>query len=57
LKTILTTLRVLLQDLSGVAGIAGATVGAWQIYPPAGWITGGLFLIACAWLLARSGGD
>ena len=45
---------VVMRDLSGLGGVLSATVGAWQIYRPAGFIVGGLFLIAGAWLLARS---
>jgi hypothetical protein len=51
---LLDALPVVLRDLSGLGGVAAATIGAWQIYPPAGWIVGGLFLIAGAWLLARA---
>lgn len=46
---------VVMRDLSGLAGVVSATIGAWQIYRPAGFIVGGLFLIAGAWLLARQG--
>lgn len=57
IRRALAALPVVLRDLSGVAGIASATAGAWQIYHPAGWITGGVFLIAIAWLLARHDGE
>lgn len=53
MKRILGALPVVLRDLSGLGGVASATVGAWQIYPPAGLILLGGFLIAGAWLLAR----
>jgi hypothetical protein len=52
---LLDALPVILRDLGGLGGIASTTFGAWQIYAPAGWIVGGLFLIAGAWLLARAG--
>lgn len=52
---LLAALPVVLRDISGVAGVASATIGAWQVYRPAGWIVGGLFLLAGAWLLARAG--
>lgn len=54
MKKILAVLPVVVRDLSGLGGVASATVGAWQIYEPAGFIVGGLFLIAGAWLLARN---
>lgn len=54
MKKLLGVLPVVMRDLSGLGGVASATVGAWQIYRPAGFIVGGLFLIAGAWLLARS---
>jgi hypothetical protein len=56
IRRLLRALPVVLRDLSGLSGVASATIGAWQIYHPAGFITGGLFLIACAWLLARHDG-
>lgn len=54
MKKLLGVLPVVMRDLSGIGGVVSATVGAWQIYRPAGFIVGGLFLIAGAWLLARS---
>jgi len=55
LGALATAMPVVMRDLGGVGGIASATFGAWQIYRPAGWIVGGVFLIAGAWLLARAG--
>jgi hypothetical protein len=45
-------LPTLLQDVSGVAGIALVSYGAWLTYQPAGFIVGGAFLLAVAWLSA-----
>ena len=42
-----------MPDVLMTAGAAGVTVGAWMVYRPAGWIAGGLFLLAAGWLLAR----
>jgi len=57
MKKLLGALRdatpVIVRDLAGLGGGAAATVGAWQIYRPAGLIVLGAFLIVGAWLLAR----
>jgi hypothetical protein len=42
----------LLRDLAGLAGIGAIAYGAWMIYPPAGFITGGLLLVVGALALA-----
>lgn len=41
-----------LRDLAGLAGVGLIAYGAWLVYPPAGFITGGVLLIAGALLLA-----
>lgn len=43
-----------LTDLSGVAGAALVALGAWEVYQPAGYIAGGLLLLAGAMRLSRS---
>ena len=53
LGAVLDATPVVLRDLSGLGGVVSATFGAWQIYHPAGWVVGGLFLIAGAWLAAK----
>lgn len=40
-------------DLAGLAGASLITYGAGQVYHPAGFIVGGLFLLAGAWLSGR----
>lgn len=44
----------LVRDGAGLAGAVMISFGAWSIYAPAGWIVGGLFLIAVAVLAARA---
>jgi hypothetical protein len=43
----------LLLDLVGLAGAAAIGYGAWMIYAPAGFITGGCLLLAGTLLVAR----
>ena len=54
-----TTARVALvksaPDLLMVGGTAAISYGAWLIYQPAGYITGGVLLIAGGVLAARGG--
>lgn len=35
-------------DVAGLAGFGSASYGAWLIYEPAGFITGGVLLLAFA---------
>jgi hypothetical protein len=42
---------VLMRDVAGVAGVGLVAYGAWRIYEPAGFIVGGLCLVAAAFLL------
>lgn len=44
----------LIRDAAGLAGAAAVTFGAWSIYAPAGFIAGGLMLLAAAVLTARA---
>jgi hypothetical protein len=43
----------LVTDLVGIAGAGLIAYGASLIYPPAGWVIAGAFLIAAAVLLSR----
>jgi len=40
-------------DAAGVAGMCLVTYGAWLIYNPAGFIVGGLQLLAVSYLLSK----
>ncbi len=42
----------LIRDLAGLSGVSLVSYGAWMIYPPAGFITGGCLLIVGALLAA-----
>jgi hypothetical protein len=44
----------LLRDGAGLAGVALMAYGAWLIYPPAGFIAGGAFLLLGALLASRN---
>lgn len=44
-----------LRDAAGITGAASVSYGAWLIYGPAGFIVGGLILMAAAIAAARSG--
>jgi hypothetical protein len=44
----------LLRDLVGLAGAALCAYGAWLVYAPAGFIFGGILLLAGAMLSARN---
>lgn len=47
---------IVLRDLAGIAGAGSISYGAWLIAPAAGFIVGGILLIAGAWLHARTAG-
>ncbi|SFB52380.1 hypothetical protein SAMN03159496_04642 [Rhizobium sp. NFR07] len=52
------TLAVLARDAVGVSAVASIAIGSWMIYPPAGFIVGGLLILAGVLLDARNnGGD
>lgn len=42
----------LVRDMAGLCGVGLVSYGAWMIYPPAGFITGGLLLIIGALMVA-----
>jgi hypothetical protein len=46
----------LLRDLAGLAGVALIAFGAWQIYPPAGFIVAGVLLVVGAIILGMQRG-
>lgn len=41
-------------DLLGIAGAASMSYGAWLIWPPVGFIVGGILLLSVATLIARA---
>lgn len=43
-----------LPDALMVAGAASVAFGAWLVYPPAGWIVGGVLTLAAGVLAARA---
>ncbi len=47
-------LLLLIRDGAGISGVVLVSYGAWLILPAAGFITGGLLLIAGAFLIALS---
>lgn len=57
IRRFVTSLRSALPDLQDVfvlGGIGLASYGAWQVYPPAGFMTAGVALAALGLLGARS---
>jgi hypothetical protein len=42
----------LLRDIAGICGVSLVSYGAWLIYPPAGFIVGGMLLTLGTLLLA-----
>lgn len=45
---------MILGPLVGVLGAILLSFGAWVIYPPAGYITGGILCLLWSWLVSRS---
>ncbi|MCJ6116415.1 hypothetical protein LQG45_17970, partial [Klebsiella variicola] len=45
---------MILAPLVGVLGAILLSFGAWVIYPPAGYITGGILCLLWSWLVSRS---
>jgi hypothetical protein len=43
----------ILTPLIGVLGALLLSFGAWMIYPPAGYIAGGLLCLSWSWLMAQ----
>lgn len=48
-------LAVIARDAIGVSAVASISYGAWLIYPPAGFVTGGLLILAGVIAAARGG--
>lgn len=48
---------IILAPLVGVLGAILLSFGAWVIYPPAGYITGGILCLLWSWLVSRSLSD
>lgn len=44
--------REALIDTAGCSGAGLVAYGAWLIYPPAGFIVGGVLLLVAAWMLS-----
>jgi hypothetical protein len=42
------------RDIAGLAGAGSIAYGAWSIYAPAGFIVGGIMLIALVLLTSRT---
>ena len=55
MKEIAAALPGITRDLAGLVGAGLVAYGAWLVYSPAGFIVGGLLLIAGAILTARAG--
>jgi hypothetical protein len=51
-RTIAGVVPGLVRDLAGLCGVGLVSYGAWLIYPPAGFVVGGLLLILGALLIA-----
>ncbi|MBX9944858.1 MAG: hypothetical protein K2Y40_12315 [Reyranella sp.] len=51
-RTIAGVVPGLVRDLAGLCGVGLVSYGAWMIYPPAGFIAGGILLIVGALLIA-----
>ena len=51
-RTIAGVVPGLVRDLAGLCGVGLVSYGAWMIYPPAGFITGGILLIVGALLIS-----
>jgi len=44
-----------IRDVAGLAGASSVAYGAWAIYEPAGFIVGGILVLAGVLLSARGG--
>jgi hypothetical protein len=51
LRAIIRAIPAMIVDLAGIAGAGSIAYGAWLIYVPAGYIVGGLILVAGAYRL------
>jgi hypothetical protein len=54
MKGILAALPMVLRDLAGLSGAVLVAYGAFLVYPPAGYIVGGVMLLAASLFLARA---
>jgi hypothetical protein len=54
MKNLRAALPTILIDIAGLTGAALVSFGAWQIYRPAGFIVGGVFLLVGSFLTARA---
>jgi hypothetical protein len=52
LRVVAVAMPGLMRDVAGLCGVGLVSYGAWMIYPPAGFITGGLLLIVGTLLIA-----
>ncbi len=52
MKRAIRAISAVAVDAAGLAGAGLIAYGAWQVYHPAGFIVGGVLLVAGAWLLA-----
>lgn len=48
------TIKTAMRDGTGLAAVGAIAYGAWLIYPPAGFIVGGLIVLAGIIQLARA---
>lgn len=53
-RGMLAALPALVRDVTGLAGAGLVSYGAWLVYVPAGFVTGGVLLMAAALLAARA---
>ena len=51
-RAVARSLPDMVRDIAGLAGAALIAYGWWLIYPPAGYIAGGVLLLAAAFLSA-----
>jgi hypothetical protein len=54
MKSLQSNVAAIARDIAGIAGAGLIIYGAWLIYPPAGFLSAGLMLLAAAWLTART---
>ena len=45
--------RSILPDVLMISGAGAISAGAGMVYPPAGWVVGGILAIVGGWLMAR----
>ena len=47
--------RIAARDACGIIAVASIAYGSWMVYPPAGFIVGGLIVLAGVLAMARGG--